>query len=267
MSNVPFRWKVLAGYVSDYQTGLVYCWHRYYDPKIGRWISRDPIGLEGWVNTYAYCSGNPVQYVDPSGLIQIELRFRDALPGLVETFLGFSRKGWHAYLWIRDNDPKSKTYGHEWTINGSPTNLGATASGPIIMEYGPFGENLGNFDWGGNQGNRFEIVNDSSSYYLWQKLLVSAAESFLGRQTEYGALRSNSNSFMRELLSRTSLAVEVDKHVPKGWFGEPNFGQWVPGWENYNWENYVWASPNTMKGIWYFPNDHPWYKKGQRWGQ
>jgi len=65
----PFKWKGQAGYVTDdYQSGLVYCWNRYYDPMIGRWISRDPIGLEGGINTYEYCGGNPIMYVDPEGL-------------------------------------------------------------------------------------------------------------------------------------------------------------------------------------------------------
>jgi hypothetical protein len=216
------------------------------------------------VNTYAYCSGDPVNFVDPSGLIQIELRFRDALPGWITGGLGVARKGWHAYLWVRDNDPKSPTFGHEWAISGAPTNFGALASGPIVSKSGPWVEET--FDFGGTQGNRFELVNDSSSYYLWQKLLVTAADSFLPKQTEYGALRSNSNSFMRELLSRTGLLPEVSNKLPKGWNGEADFGHWVPGWDNDNWEDYIWNSSNTMKGIWYFPLDHPWYKKGQKWG-
>ncbi|MBA4293337.1 hypothetical protein C0431_10255 [bacterium] len=66
-SYFPFRYKGQAGYINDYETGLVYCWNRYYDPTIGRWISRDPIGLSGGINTYAYCEGNPIMYVDPTG--------------------------------------------------------------------------------------------------------------------------------------------------------------------------------------------------------
>jgi RHS repeat-associated protein len=33
------------GYYTDAETGFVLCSLRYYDPKVGRWISRDPIGL------------------------------------------------------------------------------------------------------------------------------------------------------------------------------------------------------------------------------
>lgn len=41
---------------------------RYYDPKIGRFISEDPIGFDGGVNFYAYAGGNPVVWRDPFGL-------------------------------------------------------------------------------------------------------------------------------------------------------------------------------------------------------
>jgi YD repeat-containing protein len=41
---------------------------RYYDPYMGRFLTRDPVGYESGPNVYAYCENNPVMHADPSGL-------------------------------------------------------------------------------------------------------------------------------------------------------------------------------------------------------
>jgi RHS repeat-associated protein len=52
----------------DPETRLYHYRARYYDPKIGRFISEDPIKWLGGINPYGYGGNNPVNRTDPSGL-------------------------------------------------------------------------------------------------------------------------------------------------------------------------------------------------------
>jgi len=51
------------------QTGLTYYRARYYHPGIGRFASRDPMGMADAVSPYAYVANNPTNFTDPTGEI------------------------------------------------------------------------------------------------------------------------------------------------------------------------------------------------------
>ncbi|MCP4591050.1 MAG: hypothetical protein GY842_09915 [bacterium] len=53
---------------SPQSSGLLHVGARYYDPALGRFLQRDPIGINGGVNVYSYVRSSPLLWVDPSGL-------------------------------------------------------------------------------------------------------------------------------------------------------------------------------------------------------
>ncbi|MFN8392446.1 MAG: RHS repeat-associated core domain-containing protein [Bdellovibrionota bacterium] len=64
----PHRYGGKVGYYSDGPLGLILATHRWYSPKLMRWMGRDPIEYEGGENLYGYANNNPVLFTDPDGL-------------------------------------------------------------------------------------------------------------------------------------------------------------------------------------------------------
>lgn len=62
----PYQFAGQLGVEQD-ETGLLYMRARYYDPVLGRFISKDPIGILGGLNLYEYARDNPMSFTDPSG--------------------------------------------------------------------------------------------------------------------------------------------------------------------------------------------------------
>lgn len=62
-SNLRF-----PGQYFDQETGLHYNYFRDYDPKVGRYIESDPLGITKDKNLFVYVSSNPVMFQDELGL-------------------------------------------------------------------------------------------------------------------------------------------------------------------------------------------------------
>jgi RHS repeat-associated protein len=50
--------------------GVPYYGYRFYNPELGRWINRDPIGERGGVNTYRFVGNNAIAYTDYLGQLK-----------------------------------------------------------------------------------------------------------------------------------------------------------------------------------------------------
>jgi RHS repeat-associated protein len=71
-SNPGFQPFGFAGGLYDRDTGLVRFGARDYDPHVGRFVSKDPIGFAGnSANLYSYSFNDPVNFGDPSGLLTV----------------------------------------------------------------------------------------------------------------------------------------------------------------------------------------------------
>lgn len=83
-----YRYVGEFGVFSDDDIGLVYMRNRWYDPKLGRFVSRDPIGFAGGSNFYVYTGNNPAVGIDPNG--------EGAVGGIIEGVYGFINGGMSA---------------------------------------------------------------------------------------------------------------------------------------------------------------------------
>ena len=128
--NNPFRY---CGEYFDKETGSIYLRARYYNPKIGRFITQDPI-CDG-LNWYTYCGNSPVMFRDPSGLTTVGLR------AYAEIMLEGSTITWN-----------EKTRIATITYNGKTLTIEATASnlqdGHIYIDDSVFIDTFGSGTYG-----------------------------------------------------------------------------------------------------------------------
>ncbi|WP_338522030.1 RHS repeat-associated core domain-containing protein [Pseudomonas batumici] len=68
------------GQYFDTETRLHYNYFRDYDPKSGRYMQSDPIGLWGGINTYNYANSNPLHTYDKYGLETTVIHVEGKIP-------------------------------------------------------------------------------------------------------------------------------------------------------------------------------------------
>jgi RHS repeat-associated protein len=70
-SNNSFRYSTKYW---DTESDLSYFGYRYYNPSVGRWVSRDPLGEAGGHNLYRPFENQPMNFVDSDGLQNVTVR-------------------------------------------------------------------------------------------------------------------------------------------------------------------------------------------------
>lgn len=143
--------RLFTGREYDSETDLYYYRARYYSADLGRFISRDPIGMRDNVNLYTYVGNNPVKYVDPMGrekaiiIVGQEKKPWEFNAGIVYQRQKYLSQGFKESNIIQANattiekfDSVIHSYNNIASVtflsHGSSNSLGASASQPMIGE-------------------------------------------------------------------------------------------------------------------------------------
>ena len=104
----PFRFSTKY---YDSESGLYYYGYRFYSPKLGRWLTRDPIEEAGGVNVYCNANNNLMSEIDFLGLVTA------ANLDDIEQAIAKNKNGNCVYVYFYDTEHKNDKALYYWEDN------------------------------------------------------------------------------------------------------------------------------------------------------
>jgi len=203
-----------AGGLQDRDTGLVKFGARDYDPEVGRWTSKEPLGFNGATNFYVYAGNDPVNKVDINGLETTAIGYSIDIAAIVH--FGFSGHIVFDDKWnvgIRGTyetggnftATASATFEYEWTnadtvhdLKGKNLCVGGSASviHPFITAGVDYVHGLGDSRYHGFALNGGLSVKSPIPFELHGTTEYSEVASFNLKSAFY-ALKNKAESFIK----------------------------------------------------------------------
>jgi len=110
------------GQYYDAETGLSYNYFRDYDPRTGRYVESDPVGLRGGLGVYLYTENSPLIGRDIFGLRGMSPL--DRCPqGWIKHW-----DDWNGFSCVRDTPDPSAQYCHTWECRVYPAETNCTCT-------------------------------------------------------------------------------------------------------------------------------------------
>ncbi len=107
---------------------------RFYNPSVGKWMSRDPLGEAGGINLYGFVGNNPANFNDPFGLYPGQ-RFRTKEKAAIDAINYFNplaqNVGFEYGGWVME-DPATGQFYYDYPLGGddpSHTDMGLKPKG------------------------------------------------------------------------------------------------------------------------------------------
>jgi RHS repeat-associated protein len=125
-----------TGHVSDAATSLINMQQRYYDPRVGRFWSTDPVtALSGPFNRYWYANNNPYKFTDPDGRQSVGEMINSGAQGCGVV----SCAGWavlHAAWIMTGAEPLSQVADKGWSNVSTGDKIGAVSAMAAVVPVG-----------------------------------------------------------------------------------------------------------------------------------
>jgi RHS repeat-associated protein len=213
-SPIPFAY---TGREWEPEVGMYFYRARFYDPVLGRFISRDPIGLSsGDVNFYAYVGNDPINYVDPLGLLQADSNVSSNYPKaakFIESQFARNQKEYNSFKKYGQADKKA--------VDKALTK----GQGPTVSTYKDMGTTNGTFSPGiGSQTlnisdyvlGKFE-VGDPGARLLLESTLKHELTHYFDDQNEMDYPGEEGKAFEQDVYGQDvdrNNAANLEKKYP-----------------------------------------------------